>query len=96
MMRDFEVGSMVRQKMFKPFHGDDAVFRYGIVTEKISLPYAKEELFFKVIWQPNDSFPVSRNRSYTDNVSGEKLELVSAPAPHPRQNINAKGRPGKV
>lgn len=76
-MRDFEIGSLVRQELFSLYHDNERVFRYGVIAEKFTLPYSKEN-FFKVMWQPTDSYPVSRNRSYFDNVSGEKLELVNS------------------
>ena len=97
-MRRFQIGSMVRQEMFKLSVEDNTVYRYGIILEEISMedmPYQKG-LYFKILWQPSDSYPVSRNRSYTDYVDGEKLELVSGPAPTIIKNLDAEGRPSKV
>jgi hypothetical protein len=97
-MRRFAIGSMVRQEMFKSHFEDGAIFRYGIVIEEISMedmPYQKG-LYFKILWQPSDSYAVSRNRSYTDYVDGERLELVSGAKPIPVKNLNAKGRSSKV
>ena len=97
-MRRFAIGSMVRQEMFKSHFEDGAIFRYGIVIEEVSMedmPYQKG-LYFKILWQPSDSYAVSRNRSYTDYVDGERLELVSGAQPIPVKNLNAKGRSSKV
>ena len=79
-MRKYIIGSMVRQEMFKPHYESDRVYRYGIVIEEISMeemPYQKG-IHYKILWQPSDSYPVSRNRSHTDYVDGEKLELVNS------------------
>ena len=60
-MRRFAIGSMVRQEMFKPHFEDKAIFRYGIIIEEISMedmPYQKG-LYFKILWQPSDSYAVS-------------------------------------
>ena len=78
-MRRFTIGSMIRQEMFQSYESGDKVYRYGIVLEEISMedmPY-QNGVYYKILWQPTDAFPVSRNRSYVDSINGERLELVS-------------------
>lgn len=80
-MRKFQIGSMVRQEMFRTHFNGDTVYRYGIVIEEVSMedmPYQKG-IYYKILWQPSDSYPVSRNRSYTDFIDGERLELINPP-----------------
>ena len=72
------IGTMVRQRLYTTHHEDKVIYRYGLVIKEIeNLPTKGKEKYYKVLWQPTDSYAVSRNRSYTETLCAEKLELVS-------------------